>query len=382
MYYSFTPEQAQFRDVIRRFLAAQSPTVSVRQTMTSSRGWEPALWQRLNDDLGLAGIHVPEALGGGGFGHQELGIVCEELGRALACVPYLSSAVLATQALRHGATPGEQETLLPPLASGRATATLAWMEGPHWSGCEDITLRARSDGDAWRLDGRKRYVVDGVTADHVVVAARDGGRDDGRDDDAGIGLYLVDGEASGLHRRALASIDETRRLAELDFDGVTAQRLGHPGSGAAALARTLDDAAVALAHELVGAAQALLEASVEYARLRMQFGRPIGSFQAIKHKCANLLLELELAKAAVYYAAAAREAGDADSAALTSQAKAQASEAALASAREAIQIHGGIGFTWDQDTHLWFKRVSCAAVLLGDAAWHRERFLALTEVAA
>ncbi len=378
MHYSFTSEQAQFRDVIRRFLGAQSPTVAVRQTMGSARGWEPALWQRLNDDLGLAGIHVPEALGGSGFGHQELGIACEELGRALACVPYLSSAVLATQALRHGATPDEQAALLPRLASGRATATLAWMEGPHWSGCEDIALGARRDGDTWRLDGCKRYVVDGITADHVVVVARD----DGRDDDASIGLYLVDGEASGLRRRALASIDETRRLAELDFDGVTAQRLGHPGSGAAALARTLDDAAVALAHELAGAAQALLEASVEYARLRMQFGRPIGSFQAIKHKCANLLLELELAKAAVYFAAAAREAGDADSAALASQAKAQASEAALACAREAIQIHGGIGFTWDQDTHLWFKRATCAAVLLGDAAWHRERFLALTEVAA
>lgn len=378
MYYSFTPEQTQFRDVIRRFLAAQSPTVTVRQTMASSRGWEPALWQRLNDDLGLAGIHVPEALGGGGFGHQELGIACEELGRALTCAPYLSSAVLATQALRNGATPAEQESLLPRIVTGATTATLAWMEGPHWSGCEDIALCARSDGDAWRLEGRKSYVLDGVTAERVVVAAREAGRDD----DAGIGLYLVDGEASGLHRRALASIDETRRLAELDFDGVTAQRLGHPGSGAAALARTLDDAAVALAHELVGAAQALLEASVEYARLRMQFGRPIGSFQAIKHKCANLLLELELAKAAVYYAAAARETGDADSAALASQAKAQASEAALACAREAIQIHGGIGFTWDQDTHLWFKRVSCAAVLLGDAAWHRERFLALTEVAA
>jgi alkylation response protein AidB-like acyl-CoA dehydrogenase len=144
----------------------------------------------------------------------------------------------------------------------------------------------------------------------------------------------------------------------------------------------LDDAAIALAHELIGVARALLEASVAYAGLRMQFGRPIGSFQAIKHKCANLLLELELAAAAVYYAAAARDAGDADSAALASQAKAQASEAGLACAREAIQIHGGIGFTWDQDTHLWFKRATCAAVWLGDAAWHRERYLALTEMAA
>jgi len=378
MHYSFTPEQEQFRDVVRRFLADQSPITRVRQTMATTDGIDTVLWRRLNDDLGLAGIHVPEALGGSGFGNQELGIVCEELGRALACLPYLSSAVLASRALRHGATPDEQATLLPRLVSGAATATLAWMEGPHWSGCGDIALCARTDGDAWRLDGRKTHVLDGVTADCVVVVARD----EGRDDDGGIGLYLVDGAASGLHRRALASIDATRPLAELEFAGVTAQRLGRAGSGAAALARTLDDGAVALAHELVGAAQAVLEASVEYARLRMQFGRPIGSFQAIKHKCANLLLELELAKAAVYYAAAARDAGDIDSAALASQAKAQASEAALACAREAIQIHGGIGFTWDQDTHLWFKRVTCAAVLLGDAAWHRERFLALTERAA
>ncbi|MEQ8659536.1 MAG: acyl-CoA dehydrogenase family protein [Gammaproteobacteria bacterium] len=378
MYFSFTPEQAEFRASVRRFLVAQSSPAAVRRTMATPTGQDMPLWQRLNTDLGLAAVHVPEAVGGSGFGHQELGIVMEELGRALACVPFLASAVLATQALLRGASAQEQAALLPPLAQGVTTATLAWMEGPHWRGCVDIATTARAHAGTWVLDGHKSHVVDGAGAAQVIVAARDAGTTG----DDGVALWLVDGAAAGLVRRPLATIDTTRRLAALTFAATPARRLGAAGSGAAALALTLDDAALALAHELLGCASVLLETSVEYARLRMQFGRPIGSFQAIKHKCATRLLELELARAAVYFAAAARDAGDSDVAALAAQAKAQASEAALACAREAIQIHGGIGFTWDQDTQLWFKRVTSAAVLLGDAAWHRERFLALAGQAA
>ncbi|MEQ8232628.1 MAG: acyl-CoA dehydrogenase family protein [Gammaproteobacteria bacterium] len=378
MHFSFTPEQREFREVLRRFLAAQCPPAAVRRVMTTVHGHDETLWRRLHDDLGLPALHLPEALGGGGFGQQELGLAIEELGRALAPVPFLSSAVLATQALVRGATAVEQAALLPALANGTTTATLAWMEGPHWDGCADVATVARRHGDAWLLDGDKSHVVDGHSAAHILVVAREAGTSG----DEGIGLWRVAEDAPGFSRRPLATIDTTRRLAALAFAATPARRLDDARECAAIVARVLDDAAVALAHELIGCASALLDASVEYAKLRMQFGRPIGSFQAIKHKCARLLLELELARAAVYYAAAARDAGDADAAALAAQAKAQASDAALDCAREAVQIHGGIGFTWDHDTHLWFKRATSAAVLLGDAAWHRERFLALTEAAA
>jgi alkylation response protein AidB-like acyl-CoA dehydrogenase len=374
MRFSFSDEQEQFRASLRRFLTERSPPTAVRRAMATSMGYDPALWQRLNADLGLAGLHLPEAVGGAGFGCQELGIVMEEMGRALCCAPYFASAVLATEALRHGATPSEQAEFLPALASGTTTATLAWMEtGDRWN-LDGIALTAQPATDGYVLEGVKRYVVDGHSADLIIVAAREPGKAS-RD----IALFLVAGTSAGLTRRALRTIDETRKLAELEFRAVPARRVGLPGSGAAALDRTFEYAAVALAHEMIGAAQALLESTVDYAKLRMQFGRPIGSFQAIKHKCAELLLEVELAKAAVYYAAAAQDEGDAMAVAFASQAKAMASEACLNTAREAIQIHGGIGFTWDHDTHLWFKRAQSAALLLGDAAWHRERYLALTE---
>ena len=374
MRFSFSDEQEQFRASLRRYLSERAPPTAVRRAMATPLGYDRDLWQRLNADVGVAGIQVPEALGGIGFGYQELGIVMEEMGRALCCAPYFASAVLATEALRHGATASEQAEILPALASGETTATLAWMETHERWHVDAIALTAQPTTDGYALDGVKRYVVDGHSADLVVVAARVPGTAT-----HDIALFLVSGTSAGLTRRALGTIDQTRKLAELDFRSVPARRLGLPGTGAAALTRTFEYAAVALAHELVGAAQALLESTVEYAKLRMQFGRPIGSFQAIKHKCAELLLDVELAKAAAYYAAAAQDQGDACAGAFASQAKAMASEACLDAAREAIQIHGGIGFTWDHDTHLWFKRAQSAALLLGDAAWHREHYLALIE---
>ena len=373
MHFSFSDEQEQFRASVRRFLTERSPPTAVRRAMATPLGYDPALWQRLNADLGLAGIQVPEHLGGAGFGYQELGIVMEEMGRALCCAPYFASAVLATEALREMATPDEQAELLPSLASGACTATLAWMEtGDRWD-TDGIAMNAQQSGEGYVLDGAKRYVVDGHSAELIIVAARVPGPSA-----PNIALFVVSGASAGLNRRALIAIDETRKLAELDFRNVPARRLGLPGSGAA-LTRAFERATVALAHELVGVAQALLESTVDYAKLRMQFGRPIGSFQAIKHKCAEMLLEVELAKAAAYYAAAAQDEDDADAAAFASQAKALASDACLNTAREAIQIHGGVGFTWDHDTHLWFKRAHSAALLLGDAAVHRERYIALTE---
>jgi alkylation response protein AidB-like acyl-CoA dehydrogenase len=197
----------------------------------------------------------------------------------------------------------------------------------------------------------------------------------------GIGLYAVDGQARGLTRRPLTTIDTTRRQAELSFAHTPARQLGHGDAALKALRNTLDRATIALACEMAGGARALLNSAVEYAKLRMQFGRPIGSFQAVKHKCAEMLLEVELAASAARYAAAAVDEQDPEVPALASLAKAMAGDAYMHAAVECIQIHGGIGFTWDHDTHLWFKRAKSSEVLLGDASHHRERYLALTEAA-
>lgn len=377
MRFGFTDEQEQFRAVVRRFLRDHSPTSDVRRQMETVNGYDRAVWQQLNRELGLVGIHVPEQFGGQGFGFVELGIVLQEMGRALFCAPFFASAVLATQTLLNGATEAEKRALLPAIASGERIATLAWMEASGWD-VGGIALTATPVNGGYRLDGTKKFVLDGHTADLVIVAARIRGTAG----EIGISLFAVDAPCAGLVRRRLATLDPTRKQAELVFNNVSARPLGDIGNGAASLSRTLDQAAVALACEMVGGARALLESAVEYSKLRMQFGRPIGSFQAIKHKCADLLLDVELANAAACYAAAAVAEGDPEVPALASLAKACASDTYMRAAIECIQIHGGIGFTWDFDTHLWFKRAKSSEVLLGDAGYHRERYLQLTELVA
>lgn len=378
MRFGFTDEQAQFRVVVRRFMRDRSPASDVRRQMASVDGYDRAVWQRLTRELGLTGIHVPEQYGGQGFGFVELGIVLEEMGRALFCAPFFATAVLATQALLNGATDAQKRALLPAIAVGERIATLAWVEANGRWDVGGIALTATSADGGYLLDGTKKFVLDGHTADLVIVAARARGTA-GED---GVSLFAVDAPCVGLTRRRLETLDATRKQAELVFNNVPARLLGDLGSGAVALSRTLEQAAVALACEMVGGARALLESAVEYAKLRMQFGRPIGSFQAIKHRCADLLLEVELAHSAACYAAAALAEDDPEVPALASLAKACASDAYMRTAAECIQIHGGIGFTWDHDTHLWFKRAKSSEVLLGDACYHRERYLQLTEAGA
>jgi alkylation response protein AidB-like acyl-CoA dehydrogenase len=298
----------------------------------------------------------------------ELGIVTEEMGRALLCAPYFSTAVLATNAILNAGTEAQQSSLLPDLASGVRLAALAVTEPSGQWDPQAIELTATSDGDGFRLNGAKSYVVDGHVADLLVVAGRISGTA-GRD---GLALFTVSADAAGVTWSLLPAMDPTRKLTRIDFDSVQAQRLGDGEGGATALDRTLDQAAIALANEMVGGAQALFDSAVEYAKLRVQFGRTIGSFQAIKHKCADLLLELELSKSAAYYAAQAAAADDPEWPALACLAKASASETYLHIAAETIQIHGGIGFTWEQDTHLWFKRAKSSEVFLGEPHYHRE----------
>jgi len=364
MNFAFSDEQEAFREEVRRFLAARSPMAEVRRAMEGPDGWDPALWRAMAGELGLAGLAVDEAHGGQGFGPLEVGIVQEELGRALACTPFFATACLATPALRHAGGPHDHAAWLPRIASGETTATLAWLEPDAGWGLDAVALAARRDGDAFVLEGRKRFVVDGATADLVLVAARAG---------EGLGLFALEGGAPGLEAEPVAPLDPTRRLAHLELDGARAAAVGAPGEAAPGLARALHEAGAQLALECLGGAQACLDMAVAYAKQRVQFARPIGSFQAIKHKCAEMLLELECARAAAYWAAWACAEADAELPRAASLAKALTSEAYLRAAAENIQIHGGIGVTHEADPSLYYRRARASAELLGAPSWHRAR---------
>jgi alkylation response protein AidB-like acyl-CoA dehydrogenase len=368
MQFSFTAEQEEFRSVLRRFLEDKSPPTVVRRLMETDVGWDRASWRDLNQQLGLSAVHIPEAYGGQGFGFVELGIVLEEMGRALLCAPFFASTVLAATAIMNAGTEAQKRALLPPIADADCIATLAFTEpNGRWdtSGVETTATLHRGK---FLLDGVKSFVLDGHSADLIVVLARH----PGSNGDDGLSFFTVRGDAPGLTRRTLKVMDPTRKQARLDFASVEADLLGEEGSGAAPFAKTMTQAAVCLANEMVGGAERLRQSALDYANLRVQFGRTIASFQSMKHKQADMLVDVELAKSAAYYAAAAAAEDDPELPALASLAKACAADAYMQTAIHTIQIHGGIGFTWDNDTHLWFKRAKSSEVFLGDPTWHRE----------
>jgi alkylation response protein AidB-like acyl-CoA dehydrogenase len=368
MRFSFTDEQEEFRGFLRRFLEDKSPTTEVRRVMETDEGCDRAVWQQLSQDLGLPAVHIPEEYGGQGFGFVELGIVLEEMGRALLCAPYFASTVLAATTILNAGTEDQKRALLPGIAAGDTVATLAFTEDNGRWDSAGVALTATPSNGGFRLDGAKSFVLDGHTADLIVVLARH----PGSSGDDGLSFFTVSGDASGLDCRLLKTMDPTRKQAHLTFQSVQAELLGEEGAAAAPYAKTLDQAAVCLANEMVGGAEKLRESALDYALMRMQFGRPIGSFQTLKHKSADMLLDVERAKSAAYYAAAAAAEDDDDLPALASLAKACAAEAYMQTAIHTIQIHGGIGFTWDNDTHLWFKRAKSSEVFLGDPSYHRE----------
>lgn len=376
MQFSFTDEQEQFREVVQRFLHDKSPTTEVRRLMETSEGYDPDVWQQLSNDLGLPAVHIPEAYGGQGFGFVELGIVLEEMGRSLLCAPYFSSTVLGASTILRGGDEDQKIRLLPQIASGDCIATLAFTEPNGLWDASGVALSATPIDGGFELNGEKSFVLDGHIADLIIVA----GRTPGTSGQAGLSLFTVDGDADGLSRTLLHTLDATRKQARLKFTDVRAELLGELDGAGPVLEDVLSLAAVALANEMVGGAQYMLDSAVDYSQMRVQFGRAIGSFQAIKHKCADMLLEVELTKSAAYYAASAAAESDADLPALASLAKASASDTYMQAAANCIQIHGGIGFTWDHDTHLWFKRAKSSEVFLGDATYHRELLMQRWEV--
>jgi alkylation response protein AidB-like acyl-CoA dehydrogenase len=361
--FAFSEEQEQLREFVRSFMEDKFPESAVREQMDTEQGYDPDVWAQMANQMGLQGLIIPEEHGGQGFGYVELVVVLEEMGRALLCAPYFASVVLAANTLMHSGDEAAQATHLPGIASGDTIATLAFTEeNGRWDET-GITMQATPDGDSWTLDGTKMYVLDGHTADLVLVAARTAN---------GVSLFSTPGDASGLTRTALSTMDQTRKQAKLDFAAVPATLIGTEGEGWSVVSTVLDLAAVALAAEQVGGAQKCLEMAVEYAKVRVQFGRPIGSFQAIKHKCADMLLEVESAKSAAYYAGwCAAEMND-ELPSVASLAKSYCSEAYFHATAENIQIHGGIGFTWEHPAHLYFKRAKSSELLFGDPTYHRE----------
>ena len=363
MNFAFSEEQEELRRITRQFLESKSPETEVRRLMETTEGYDPAVWSQMANELGLQSLVIPEEYGGQGFTYVELTVVLEEMGRALLAAPFYSTVVLATNAILHSGDESAKKEILPGIASGETIATLALTEPNGRWDLAGVEATATRDGDSWTVDGTKMFVLDGHVADLIVVAARTGD---------GLSLFRVAGDAAGLTRTPLATMDQTRKQAKLEFSGVPATLLGTEGGADEVLGRVLDLAVVALAAEQVGGAQKVLDMSVEYAKDRVQFGRPIGSFQAIKHKCADMLLEVESAKSAAYYAGwCASELND-ELPEVACLAKAYCSEAYFHSAAENIQIHGGIGFTWEHPAHLYFKRAKSSELLFGDPTYHRE----------
>ncbi len=363
MNFAFSEEQEELRRIVRQFLDAKSSEAEVRRLMETTEGYDTAVWSQMANELGLQSLTIPEEFGGQGFGYVELTVVLEEMGRRLLCAPYFATVVLAANTLIHSGDDAAKKDLLPGIASGETIATLAFTEeNGKWDEA-GITMTATPAGDGYTLSGTKMFVLDGHVANLILVAARTAG---------GISLFKVDADAAGLERTALATMDQTRKQAKLTFTDSPATLIGTEGAGWGVLERVLDLAAVALAAEQVGGAQFVLDMAVQYAKDRVQFGRPIGSFQAIKHKCADMLLEVESAKSAAYYAAwCASELND-ELPSVASLAKAYCSEAYFHATAENIQIHGGIGFTWEHPAHLYFKRAKSSELLFGDPTYHRE----------
>ncbi|UPW08606.1 acyl-CoA/acyl-ACP dehydrogenase [Gordonia terrae] len=363
----WSEEHDELRRVVRRFLAAKSPSESVRSLAEAGATDDPSVWRQMAEQLGLQGISIPEEHGGAGMGPVELGIVMEEMGRALYVGPFFSTVVLAGQTLAACEDGASRARWLPQIVAGQLTATVAVSDHDLTFDTSTITTQATAATTAgvapeWTVSGTKRFVIDGATADLVLVAARV---------DEGLGLFAVDGSEAGVRREPIATVDTTRAVAELTFDDAPAIRLDVDVERL--LSRAGDLAAAALAAEQIGGASAALQMAVDYAAIRVQFERPIGSFQAIKHRCADLMVQIESGRSAAFFAAALLADDDPEGPVAASVAAAWCSDAYAKAAKENIQFHGGIGYTWECDAHLYLRRATASEVVLGASRAHRAR---------
>ncbi len=372
MDFGFSEEQDLLRQTAHDFLAEKCPTTFVRQMMEEDTGYSPDLWKEMAD-LGWLGLAFPEAYGGLGLGFVDLTVILEEMGAALLPSPFLSSIILAGQTILLGGSEEQKSIYLPKIAEGSLIATLAMTEPSGRFDAEGISdVKAIPTADGFTISGTKLFITDAHVSDVMVVAAR---TKDAGDKSFGISLFLVDRHTPGVSITLLQTMDQTRKQCEVAFDNVRVSRdrlLGQVDMGWPILRKVLHIASAALCAEMVGGAQRVLDLSVAYAKERVQFGRPIGSFQAIKHKCSEMMLQVESAKSAAYYAAWAVDEDVPEAPLAISMAKAYCSDAYRYTAGEGIQVHGGIGFTWEHDMHLYFKRAKFSEFTFGDATYHRE----------
>jgi len=372
MDFQFSEEQEELGAIARSFLADACGPEQIRSAMETPLGYDPETWKQIGTELGWCCVHIPEEYGGLGLGYVDLVVILEAAGESVLCAPFFSTVALGANTILEVGTQAQKEARLPAIAEGTQTATLAFAEASGNWDADGIEATATPDGDGFILSGKKCWVVDGQSADLLLVVARAPGTT-GED---GLSVFAVEGDAEGVSRKGLTTMDQTRRLAEVELSAVRVEAdacLGEPGAAWPGLRRTLDLAAIALAAEQVGGAQKCLDMSVAYAKEREQFGRPIGSFQSIKHKCADMMVAVESARSALYYAACIADDGSDDLSTNASLAKAWCSEAYFQCAGDSIQIHGGVGFTWEYDPHLHFKRARASESWLGDPSFHRER---------
>jgi alkylation response protein AidB-like acyl-CoA dehydrogenase len=355
MQFGLSESQGILKDTARKFFAGECPIAEVRRLMKTDTAHDAALWTKLAEQ-GYTGIIFPEEFGGVGLGNVELALLMEEAGRALLPGPFFSTVALAGAVLNTAGSPEQKKKYLAPICHGQARSTLAMLEASaSWDPAD-----AKIDTAGSKLTGEKLFVPDAGVADSIVVVARDG-------------AYVADAKAPGIKVSPMSGMDFTRKLYAVQFKQTPAEKLAHPGG----LARGLDVAAAALSAELVGGMQRTLDLAVEYAKTRKQFGKPIGTYQAVQHQCADMYLETESARSAAYYAAWALEQNIPEAPVAVSIAKMYASDAGRTVGNRGIQIHGGMGFTWENDLHLYYRRAKSSETALGDATFHRERIARL-----
>lgn len=371
MNFSLTDDQQLIRESAADFLAEASDSAAVRRALDTDTGIDAALWAQMAGQLAWCATAIPEAHGGLGLGKVELVLLMEQMGRRLACAPFFSTVALAANVLQHAGSEAARAQWLPRIAAGELQATLALAGHGVGLGTPGVCAVRRSEG--WQLDGRLAHVPDGASADVLLVLARL--------DDGGDGLFAVPGDAAGLTRTARATWDATRRVADVVLTGVRLEAADRIDDGAlecATLQAIEAHAALLLAAEQLGGAQQCLDMTLAYTAKRAQFGQKIASFQAVKHRCAQMMVEIEATRSLIYGAAALGDSGgDAQAVRLEAgAAKARASEAFFFCAQEAIQLHGGVGFTWEYDPHLYFKRAQAGSQWLGTSDQWRERIAA------
>ncbi len=369
MNFGFTEDQEALREATRKFLDNECPTTFVRKMMADDTAHSTELWKKIAQ-LGWLGIMVPEDFGGAGGSFLDLVVILEETGKSLLPGPFFATALLGTTAILAGGSDTQKAALLPKIAEGTHVVTLALAEKSGRYDAAGVTLAAKAKGNDFTLSGEKMFVPDAHVADQIIVAARTSGSGE-----EGITLFLVDAKSPGVTITQLKTVDMTRRQCHIAFRDVAvarAQVLGEVGKGWSILRRVLDQAMAGLSAEMVGTGQKALDMAVSYAKERVQFGKPIGSFQAVKHKCVDMMVQVENARSLTYYAAWTVDENTEDARQAVPMAKAYCSDMCKTVASEAIQVHGGIGFTWEHDMHLFYRRGLASEAAFGSAPTHRE----------